>query len=590
MKTLKSGTDMSHLIKRYLLYLPLFYILFLYLLFTGWDFFLPGITSEFILTLILIFCLSVAFLKKKTFRFNRLDLILLTFLIGYTVIVQIKSPGVDKWSVIQSVNYLLIYFYFRNIRLTRPFFCCLFLAGIFQAIWGMLQKNGILSSNHPFLDMTGGFFNPGILGIFLVLALLAGLTQWKQQQKPGIKGLLVLSYMILLSCIVLADSRASWLALFAGCAWLYLTGLKRQRSRLQAFFSSRAVFKYSLIFTVTGILVYFAITGLYRLRPDSVQGRFLIWQVIGSHISQAPWLGQGPLQALYMPMQASWFQTHPDSLLIKFAGNNLYAFNEFLRMTFETGIMGLILFIVLLATGIQAALTGNRYSRYAGSLLMAVIGFGLFSYPLSIPLITLISLITLAMISQNTFTNGRINLGRSKWLVLFFLGLFLIFTTREYASGKKADSLLKNSRHSPVILTSPSMLRCYKQLQGNPDFILCYGKNLYEQGLYENALHVLEQGYRLKPSSELVCDLGQCYQQANLFSKAEQAYTLAARMTPAYIRPRYLLFGLYQETGQQAKAIQQAHTLLTMPVKVVNTSVLRIRSEIRLFLKNQSQK
>lgn len=590
MKTLKSDTDMSHLIKRYLLYLPLFYILFLYLLFTGWDFFLPGITSEFILTLILIFCLSVAFLKKKTFRFNRLDLILLLFLMGYTVIVQTKSAaGIDRWSIIQSVTYGLTYFYFRNIRLGHLFFRSLFLAGIFQAIWGILQKNGIFPSNHPFLDITGGFFNPGILGIFLVLALLAGLTQWKQQRKPGIKGLLVLSYMILLSCIVLADSRASWLALFTGCAWLYLTGIKRQRSYLQAFFSSKPVFKYSLIFTITGILVYFAITGLYRLRPDSVQGRFLIWQVIGSHISQAPWLGQGPLQALYMPMQASWFQTHPDSLLIKFAGNNLYAFNEFLRITFETGIIGLILFTGLLATGIHAALTGNRNSSHAGSLLMAVISFGLFSYPLSVPLITLISLITLAIISQNAFTTGRINLVRSQWIILFFLGLFLIFTTREYASGKKADTLLKNSRHSPAILTSPSMLRCYKQLQANPDFILCYGKNLYEQGLYENAHHVLEQGYRLKPSSELVCDLGQCYQQTKMFSKAEKAYTLAARMTPAYIRPRYLLFGLYQETGQQAKAIQQAHTLLTMPVKVVNTSVLRIRSEIRLFLKNQSQ-
>lgn len=590
MKILKSDTDMSHLIKRYLFYLPLFYILFLYLLFTGWDFFLPGITSEFILTLILIFCLSVAFLKKKTFRFNRLDLILLLFLMGYTVIVQTKSAaGIDRWSIIQSVTYGLTYFYFRNIRLGHLFFRSLFLAGIFQAIWGILQKNGIFPSNHPFLDITGGFFNPGILGIFLVLALLAGLTQWKQQRKPGIKGLLVLSYMILLSCIVLADSRASWLALFTGCVWLYLSGIKRQSSRLQAFFSSRAVFKYSLIFTITGLLVYFAITGLYQLRPDSVQGRFLIWQVIGSHISPSPWLGQGPLQALYMPMQASWFQTHPDSLLIKFAGNNLYAFNEFLRITFETGIIGLILFVVLLATGIHAALTGNRNSRHAGSLLMAVISFGLFSYPLSVPLITLISLITLAIISQNAFTTGRINLVRSQWLILSFLGLFLIFTTREYASGKKADTLLKNSRHSPAILTSPSMLRCYKQLQANPDFILCYGKNLYEQGLYENALHILEQGYRLKPSSELVCDLGQCYQQTKMFSKAEKAYILAARMTPAYIMPRYLLFGLYQETGQQAKAIQQAHTLLTMPVKVVNTSVLRIRSEIRLFLKNQSQ-
>lgn len=109
---------------------------------------------------------------------------------------------------------------------------------------------------------------------------------------------------------------------------------------------------------------------------------------------------------------------------------------------------------------------------------------------------------------------------------------------------------------------------------------------MYEQGLYENARIILEKGYRLKPSSELVCDLGKCYRHDNLFSQAAQAYALAARMTPAYIMARYSLFGLYRETGQQKKAAEQANVILTMPVKVVNTSVLRIRNEIRTFLKN----
>lgn len=132
----------------------------------------------------------------------------------------------------------------------------------------------------------------------------------------------------------------------------------------------------------------------------------------------------------------------------------------------------------------------------------------------------------------------------------FYWGGFLIFTTREYAIGKKADLLLKESRHAPDILTDPPLLSCYEQLQNNPDFILSYGKNLYEQGLYENARIVLEQGYRLKPSSELVCDLGKCYRHDNLFSQAEQAYALAAHMIPAYIMPRYHLFCLYRATGK----------------------------------------
>ncbi len=513
-------------------------------------------------------------------------MILLLFLGWYTSIVSIKGAGTDKWFIVQSVTYVLIYFYFRNISLNRLFFRSLFMAGIFQAAWGLLQKNGILSSNHYLLDITGGFFNPGILAIFLVLALLAGSMQWKPQLKKSIKCLLALAYVLLLSSIVLAHSRASWIALYGGCVWLFCAGQKRGKTRFPALFPSRPVLKYLLLFTITGILVLTPLAGLYQIRPDSVQGRFLIWQVIGSRLSQSPWTGQGALQAVYMPMQASWFQTHPDSPSIKYAGNNLYAFNEFLRMGFESGITGLVLFTVLCGTGIYAALKGNKHARQAGSLLIAGIGFGLFSYPLSVPLLVSLSLIVLAIISQNSFTSCRISLSKSRWIILFLLGVFLIFTTREYAIGKKADLLLKESRHAPDILTDPPLLGCYEQLQNNPDFILSYGKNLYEQGLYENARIVLEQGYRLKPSSELVCDLGKCYRHDNLFSQAEQAYALAARMTPAYIMPRYHLFCLYRATGQQEKALEQANVILTMPVKVVNTSVLRIRNEIRTFLKN----
>lgn len=574
------------LIKRYFIYLPLFYILFLYQLFLDLDFFLPGITSDFVLILTLIFCLGIVVIKKQAFCFNRLDLFFLTFLIWHTVIAQTKSSDVNSWSVIQAVTYAWIYIYFRNTKSNKLFFPFLFIAGLFQAIWSILQKNGVLPPNHPLLDMTGGFFNPAILGLFLVLALLAGLLLWKTQTLPFAKCLLVLSYLILLYCIILTNSRASWLALFMGCAWLYLTGMKRQRLRLQAFSSIKPILKYSLIFTIAGILLYFAIVGLYYIRTDSVQGRLLIWQVIGSHLPQSPWTGQGPLQAHYMSMQSSWFQAHPDSSFIRFAGNNLFAFNEFLRIAFESGIIGLILFSGLLITGVYTARTGNKNSRSAGSLLIAVITFSLFGYPLSVPLIIISSLITLAIISQNAFTSYRISLSKSRWIILLFLAVFLLFTVREYAYGKKADLLLKESRHSPTALTGNVLLRCYKHLQGNPDFMLCYGKNLYEQGLYDKALKVLEQGYRLKPSSELVCDLGKCYLQAKMFNKAEKAFSIAAGMTPAFIMPRYHLFCLYQETGQEEKALKEANIILTMPVKVVNTSVLRIRNQIRQFLKH----
>lgn len=224
---------------------------------------------------------------KPTIVLRKSDFLLL-FLGWYATIVSIKGAGTDKWFIVQSVTYVLIYFYFRNIRSDRLLFPSLFIAGTFQAVWGLLQKNGTLSSNHYMLDMTGGFFNPGILAIFLVLALLAGLMQWKPQLKRSIKCLWALACVLLLSCIALAHSRASWIALSGGCVWLFLARQKQGKTRFPALFPSGPVWKHLLLLAITGILVLITLAGLYHIRPDSVQGRFLIWQVIGSRLSQSP--------------------------------------------------------------------------------------------------------------------------------------------------------------------------------------------------------------------------------------------------------------------------------------------------------------
>lgn len=160
-----------------------------------------------------------------------------------------------------------------------------------------------------------------------------------------------------------------------------------------------------------------------------------------------------------MPMQAAWFQAHPDSPLIKYAGNNLYAFNEFLRIVFESGITGLILFSVLCGTGIYAALKGNRQARQAGSLLIAGIGFGLFSYPLSVPLLASLSLIVLAIISQNSFTPYRTSLGKSRWIILYFIGSVPDIHYPGIHIRKKSRPAVKSIQAYPRYSNGPSHAR-----------------------------------------------------------------------------------------------------------------------------------
>lgn len=116
----------------------------------------------------------------------------------------------------------------------------------------------------------------------------------------------------------------------------------------------------------------------------------------------------------------------------------------------------------------------------------------------------------------------------------------------------------------------------------NPDWMLCYGKMLYDRGLYADALPVLEIAVRLCPTAEAVCDLGDCCRQAGRLEEAEEYYQLSARMVPSRITPHSRLLSLYQETEDAGAAFREAEYILAMPVKVVNTSVIRARHRARV--------
>lgn len=83
---------------------------------------------------------------------------------------------------------------------------------------------------------------------------------------------------------------------------------------------------------------------------------------------------------------------------------------------------------------------------------------------------------------------------------------------------------------------------------------------------------------------EAVCDLGDCYRYAGHYAEAEETYWLSARMVPSRITPHSRLLELYQEIGDKDAARQEASYILEMPVKVVNTSVIRARHRAREVL------
>jgi hypothetical protein len=571
--------------------MPLYFILIFAPLLLRVDGSLQGITAGFAGMLLLLVWL-VVFPGKGKSHFNGVDLFFLLFAVWYTGRTVGIGSSVFVWKLLLGGSAVMLYVYVRNTGLRIGYFDVLFVAGIFQTLWFFAQLLGWLPSYHYLYPGTGGFVNPAILAVFLAIACLAGVVGFYREGKLYSRCFRGVGIVLLLVGLVFLGSRAAWVGWGMGIAWIVLTGREWGVTRLLAVVRGKYRAGSIILLLFAGGLFAGVIYILYLLHPESVQGRFLIWRVAGTMLRDAPWFGCGSFSAAYMPAQGAWFEAHPDSPFVSVAGNNEYAFNEFLRVACETGVVGLLLFVGLVAMCLYFAARGNRISRFAGGVLVVILGFGLFSYPLSVEIVSTIAIISLAIIARGArhAREWMVDLDSSFAFILrVAVVLFLFVLSIEYYHEKKADVLLTKAREVSSRMKTSELKECYERLGGNPDFVLRYGRTLYTQGDLLNVQPVLEKGLSLRPTSELASDLGRCYFYQGRWKEAEQKYHLAASMIPNYIVPHHLLFKLYRLKGMPEEAEREARLMLTIPVKVVNSSVIRARGEARAFLEGKME-
>lgn len=556
--------------------IPLIYILLIAPLLYPTDAFLPGITAHFIF----LFLLSVGYIflsREKTFVWGKLDLLFLLFLTYYTFRVLGNETGVEAWNICLAIGSLLLYLYTRHSSLKSEVFYMLLIAGIVQATWFWLQYFQILPSYNNNFKGTGAFFNPAILAITLTLSCLSGIYTTIRIKHKTARLFLYLTCTILIFTLTFLHSRAAWVALASGLLWLIFSDNKLYRFRKTLLY---------IILFLAPVSLYL----LYLLSPLSVQGRFLIWQVSGKLFLTNPLFGSGQFASSYMPAQGEWLTTHPTSSFILLADDTLYPFNEFIRIACETGIIGLLLFLGLLVTTFYIASRGNQLSRHAGGILFALMTFGMFSYPLSIPWLVAIMIIMIAIILQEN--QKQIYIIRQDKSFTFIrqiaICVLLLSFSVQYYHCKQADNLLKQAQTSISTANGSQLASCYKHFSNNPDFVLCYAKILYNNQQYLQAIPVLQQAYKIKPLYSIARDLGICYQELHSWTKAEEQFLLASQLIPGRISPRASLLQLYQQTQQYQKAQDMANIILNHPVKRVSSSVLRARSEAKKVLNETS--
>ena len=552
-------------------------------------------------TLLLAGCAAVAFLWEhhlKYFYFSIADGLFLAFA-GIVLLTYDWELNPAPEKLLFGGQLLVLWFLLRLMlnqwhQLCEYILLVLVVTGLVESVWGVLQLYGVVASNHGIFRLTGSFYNPGPYSGYLALVLPMCLWKVLSYDRKNTSRLLVNKIIYYMMCgialmilIVLPAgmSRTAWIASIIACGWVYWYkyGAMQVKALLEKYRIKPIVFFIGLLF----IIIMFAF-GLFVLKKDSALGRLLLWKVTGKAIMEQPFtgVGLGGFPVAYAEAQAKYFSSGKASgPEIWVADCPDYAFNEFLQIGLEQGIIGLLLFMLLLCYSIASGIRAKQIG-VVGSLLALMI-FSLASYPLQLPELWVVLVFLLAVSNNDA---GKFRYVRKRSAVLLIIGGLGLSAYGFCSHGLQYYPAYKEWRYVKQLHNAgidDSVIDAYTnltlQLPHRPELLfetaLCFnGEKRYEQ-----ATHWLYRAMKLSNNPMIYYVTAQNEQLMGNYHHAERLLLHSIQMLPERIYPYYLLTQLYSDSlfFQKDKYCKVAKYVLEHRPKVESPAIQEMRKKVQ---------
>ncbi|MGA6121609.1 O-antigen ligase family protein [Sphingobacterium anhuiense] len=463
----------------------------------------------------------------------------------------------------------------------------------FQAFLGILQQYGVISPYGYNFKASGTFINPGIYGCFLMIGLLTSISLLVNRTNTPVKYMIYVSIpIVILLALIYSGSRTAWLSLFWGVSCIYLV-----KSNRKTVLKNRNIFFVLLAVIVFLIGVYFVI----RMNTFSIDGRFLIWKISMPMFMVNPMtgLGYGSFFIQYGNYQSNYFLNgNASESEIQLVSMNYYSFNEYLKILIEEGIIGLMLFILLIGsivTFIYRNISGFIKNDHFLLLTILPVGsavllFALFSYPSQDISISLILLSFIAWISSKQVENinsWHIKMPNKKsmnYCIAFVCGFMVLVSVVKIQAIFRWKWAKEN-----ILLQEGTSLNTYAGilpiLSNNGTFLYNYSAELNDLGMLREANTLLKSAAIYGNSVELQLKTAENYAKLGQLRFAEQYYLKAANMNPKLFVPFNDLLDFYLETNQKIKAQDLAVMICKKKIKISSPSVLEIKDKACKYIK-----
>ena len=561
------------------------------------------------------FTLLNVLLRKKKWSVSILDVLVLVFIAYCSANHLARDSGFEiKLYLLLSLGmfYVCLRVFIQTLNAAVWLLpAVIILAGFSESVTGLMQLYGFLHSNHSLYKITGHFFNPGPFSGFVALTVpLAAYyvvyywntsiirinairatclknIHWTDKLKQVVRNaeniplsMVVLSVLNLTGALLVipaAMSRSAWFAITAGVL-VVLVSRYGLSYRATAFFRRNK--KRSVLMSIAAIIIAAAaFTGVYNLKRGSADGRLFLWKVASGAIAEKPVFGYGlgNFAGTYGQAQYGYFILGVDEKEAMTADSPAYAFNEFIQIGVEQGIVGLLLFLGIIIIAVASCIRSQGKAGVLGAIV-AVLVFGFTSYPLSVlPIcIAFVTLLPLSNGENNSFVLPKVVFVA---ISIILAGSCIYFTAR--------IKPLRQAYRSLRVLTMTAQYNQYdyskdfqeliSYLNKNYKFMFSYGKALAAQNKFDESSGVLIKGASSSSDPMFYNLIGNNYLALGETEKAEKYYWKAYYTLPNRLYPLYLLTKLYHETGQDEKAKEIAMRLLEKEPKVMSTAVREMK-------------
>jgi tetratricopeptide (TPR) repeat protein len=405
-------------------------------------------------------------------------------------------------------------------------------------------------------------------------------------------------------------SRASWLAALGGSVFVgtaHFVSVSGKKGFMFRSFFQKSGKKIIVPAIAAVILLAIAMAGLFLLKKDSASGRALTWKIALKTVAEHPFgVGLGNFAGSYGDVQAEYFASGAGSEREEYvAGEVEYAFNEYLQICIETGILPFLLF---LAFAIYVPVLGTRRGNIlpAGSLVSLLI-FAAMSYPFNVLpfVIAFVLLSALCMADNNNREGGeKPKKPYPKFAIWAFLIAFPLSIILSYSSSPDSRFSILNFQlyHNAYtqwkgtgMLNNMNMHReaakeyaeQYPYLQDEIRFLFEYAQSLSKSEQYEKSNEILRRAMQISCDPMLYNVAGKNCQALKQYELAEQYLIKAINLVPNRLYPHYLLAKLYHEMGLKDRMETEINTVMNKPPKVESMAVEEMRGElIKLRTKN----